>query len=380
MPQARHKCAGLSPRHARISASQAETSRVVLHSMRAFGERQFWLTSDVAGSSMQLLRVLDSPNLRTRLRTRSGSLGGEQMQNADGFVSGFDRDAYEEIIGEVSDISTRLPQRTLELVSREVVARLKARYERLNPADHNVGEADIETLCIALISDDHQETSRFIAGLYEKGVLLQSIYLGYLAGAAARLGEWWETDRVTLADVHLAAGRILVIMKSLRRAQSHSTTDLARQATFALVPGEQHSVGLNMAAELYRRTGWLVSVLHEQTHERLLPEIEREDCAFVGLSASGPRSHQALARLIAALRVWKPDLFIVIGGQLAERFPRMVGRLGPNALAADPLQAINRMEEAIRGDSHVSTLAACADPVPSHCFNTSHGGFQRQPA
>ncbi|MCL5776137.1 cobalamin B12-binding domain-containing protein [Limibaculum sp. FT325] len=272
------------------------------------------------------------------------------MQHADALVSGFDRDAYEEIIDEFSDLRTRLPRRTLELVSREVVARLKARYEHMNTAVRNVGEADIHDLCIALISEDHQEASRFVALLYDRGVLLESIYLGYLAAATARLGEWWEADRVTLADVHLAAGRILVIMKSLKRAQPHVTTDVARRATFALVPGEQHSVGLTMAAELCRRTGWQISVLNAETHDGLLAEIEREDCGFVGLSASGLRSHQALARLIAALRVWKPGLFIVVGGQLAQRFPQMVGRLGANALASDPLEAINRMEEAMRGN------------------------------
>ena len=104
------------------------------------------------------------------------------------------------------------------------------------------------------------------------GMSVDMVYLGFLAGAARRLGERWDEDRTTSAQMTIAAGRIYAIMRGLRQAftSDHYLTPPQEHALFVSTPGETHTLGVTMAADFFRRRGWQIDLRTGLGHHELL--------------------------------------------------------------------------------------------------------------
>ncbi len=130
-----------------------------------------------------------------------------------------------------------------------------------------------------------------------------------------------EEDRLTVSDVIIGAGRVYGILRELRTvflAERLPHTPGAA-AVFAQVPGEIHTIGVTMAADAMRRRGWEVDLRLGLNHDALVSEIARMQPAMVGLSASTLQQTFALARLIVALRVCCPQVWILVAGQIVQQ-------------------------------------------------------------
>jgi methanogenic corrinoid protein MtbC1 len=152
--------------------------------------------------------------------------------------------------------------------------------------------------------------------LLEAGLSIEDVCLDHLAPAARRLGELWERDRLPFTEVALASARIQAILRRLPPARAMSRAVDNRGAVFAAVPGEQHTLGVIMAADLFRRNGWDVSLLVGLSHDELIARISRDDRPVIGLSCSGDHSYPALRRLLAALSPMRPDAHVLLSGQI----------------------------------------------------------------
>jgi methanogenic corrinoid protein MtbC1 len=90
---------------------------------------------------------------------------------------------------------------------------------------------------------------------------VEDVCLDHLAPAARCLGEWWETDRLPFTDVTMATARIQSMLRRMPTGRGHIAAFAGNGAVFCAVPGEQHTLGVMMAADLFRRNGWDVGLL-----------------------------------------------------------------------------------------------------------------------
>jgi len=145
-----------------------------------------------------------------------------------------------------------------------------------------------------------------------------------LAAAARTLGDWWLEDRATFSQVSMATGRILEILQVSRAmsvARPHSNEPLV---IFASVPGEQHTIGVRIAADLFRGDGWGIACKIGLSQEELVSEIGREPGCIVGLSIGGRHSLDALSRLVEALRkTCTPAALVVCGHHVHDIEPQL---------------------------------------------------------
>jgi methanogenic corrinoid protein MtbC1 len=136
----------------------------------------------------------------------------------------------------------------------------------------------------------------------------------YIAAASRQLGARWEADEVSFTEVTLAVGKLYALVRSIgssvRRAPIARA--LQKSALFASVPGEQHTLGVTIAAEVFRDAGWDVDLQLDRSHEELLARVDATMPAVVGLSLSGPARLDALVRLVVAVRLAKPDALIAV--------------------------------------------------------------------
>lgn len=186
-----------------------------------------------------------------------------------------------------------------------------------------LGDPCAAAMAYALCDEDDLAASLLVDDLLEAGVGVGDLCLDHLAPAARRLGDLWDRDRLPFTEVALASARIQAILRRLPADRGAASLHHARGAIFGAVPGEQHTLGVMMAADLFRRNGWDVSLLVGLSHDELLQRMMRDDRPVIGLSCSGDHSYPALRRLLAAMAKARPEVEILLSGQIVHAPERM---------------------------------------------------------
>jgi methanogenic corrinoid protein MtbC1 len=138
------------------------------------------------------------------------------------------------------------------------------------------------------------------------------VYLGYIVAAARSLGQGWEEDRYSFLEVTYGTGHLYALMRALR-AETFSASrafDGRRCALFAMVPGEEHGIGITVAADLFRDAGWEIDLQTSLDHEALVAHVEDTQPHIIGLSLSTEQRLDALIRLVVAMRITMPSAII----------------------------------------------------------------------
>ena len=226
------------------------------------------------------------------------------------------------------------PLTLLAGLAEEVVRRIVCRESGSDARPHVPSAQEIEALCRALLARDDGASAEGIMGALPENSPNELICQHYLAAAARRLGEWWTEDRASFAEVTVATGRILEMLRKTMATAPLGTTD-PREVTvvFASVPGEQHTLGIRMAAELFRGDGWEIALKIGLNQEDLLAEIEKMPRCIVGLSIGGRHSLDRLCRLVEGLHARCPHAAIVVSGQAIEDIRPRLAALGLDGIA-----------------------------------------------
>ena len=239
-------------------------------------------------------------------------------------------------------LQANLSTPALERLARDVVTRLTKRATRNNETmdtDHP-SDADIQTLCDALLHMDPSVARGMVTRLQARHVTLETLYGRYLAPASERLGTMWDHNRISFAEVTLGVSRIFELVHKLRAALPPPKITKSDQVLFATVPGENHSLGVEMAADLFRQNGWDVDVMAGGSHDEILDRIERTRFLVLGLSSGGRRTAEALALLVHAVRAVDPEIFVIVSGGVVREAPELVD-------LAQPDSAVSTVEEAL---------------------------------
>lgn len=247
--------------------------------------------------------------------------------------------------------AARLPSDAVEALATEVIARLSQRVPLSGviagdaTADERM-DARIEALAEALLGFDESAATEIVMEAHARGASVETLYTGYLAEAARRLGRWWDEDRISSVEVVIGAGRIYAIMRGLRRLFGPGSSRGQRfRAMFASVPGETHLLGVAMAADLLTMHGWEIDLRAGLDHDALVAEIGHSAYPIIGLSASNSRALFPLSRLIVALRISNPGAWILVCGGITGIEPEVAHLVDADAAAPDLASAEAMMED-----------------------------------
>lgn len=244
-----------------------------------------------------------------------------------------DPDHYARVSG-VFDASRRsLTPDAVEGLAREVLARLAAHHrDAAAPRAAADGAPDpvlVAAFCDALLLPDRTAPLRFVNEVLAQIVSDRDGFLNHVAAASRMLGARWDADTVTFVEVASSVGKLYTLVRAARSAAAGQTrsTDPRKTALFAPVPGERHTLGVTIAAELFREAGWDIDLQVEGTHDTLVARAERLRPAVIGLSVSASSGLDGLARLVAALRLAVPGALVAVaasGGMDADALRRMI--------------------------------------------------------
>ncbi|WP_297772952.1 cobalamin-dependent protein [uncultured Roseovarius sp.] len=208
---------------------------------------------------------------------------------------------------------------------------------------------EVETLCTALVSRDEARSADEIIRELAKTRSTEVIYLQYLAAAARMLGDWWIEDRASFVEVTDATGRIFELLQKMTLTAHPPATPQELKVVFASIPGEQHTLGIRMAADLFRGDGWDIALKVGLSQDELVAEIAKLPRCIVGLSIGGRHSLDRLSSLVEALHRQCPQAAIVVSGQDIEEIRPHLAAMGLDGVATE----INEARE------HISALWDC---------------------
>jgi MerR family transcriptional regulator, light-induced transcriptional regulator len=149
---------------------------------------------------------------------------------------------------------------------------------------------------------------------------LPALYQGVIAPAMHELGRLWDEGVITIADEHLATALTHRVLAALRPPEIFQQTfepgSAKPCAVLAAVQGEQHALGLRMAADLLEDGGYQVAYLGADVPtEALMQAVHALSPDLLGLTATMPSSAQHLEEVVELVSTEHPQLPLLIGGQ-----------------------------------------------------------------
>lgn len=236
--------------------------------------------------------------------------------------------------------------RLVRTIEGEIIPRLLLALQS-SPAPgapEGVGTADtsgddVEEFARLVATHDVSIAIAYVNALLNRGVPLEKIYLDLLAPAARLLGDWWTRDIRDFTEVTSGLCRMHQVLHEFSATFLHDARAAAPDRSVLLIPmpGEQHSFGLIMVGEFFRRAGWDVWDLHPSSAQDLLAMVRKQWFSVVGISLSCESRVTELTPLIASVRGCSrnPIVGVMVGGQPFVGHPELVEQVGADCSAND---------------------------------------------
>ena len=235
----------------------------------------------------------------------------------------------------------------MRTIESEVIPRLLL-IHGVSPSEprarSGVTVTDVELLASHLLARSDEYIDGFVAEIEARGIDLETLLLDLLAPTARLLGVMWEQDLCDFTDVTIALARLQRLLRSLsaNAELSEEWTPAGPSVLLSVTPGEQHTFGLSLVGEFFRRSGWSVFDELPESEEEIVQKVRRQFFAVVGFSLSGEVLRDRLASVIKQVRLFSRNrkVGVIVGGPVFQEHPDWVALVGADASASDGLEAV----------------------------------------
>ena len=266
-------------------------------------------------------------------------------------------DSYTEGSQALARLATDANRESVELrlavlsraIEHEIIPRLMLAHPTANDylsvlpsSSPQVSADDVTAFAKLVLAPDENVVHACIETMRNSGISVETIYTDLLAPVARYLGKLWEEDLCDFTEVTLGLGTLHQVLRELSPAfsQSNHTTN-GRRALLLPAPGEQHTFGLVMVSEFFRRAGWDVGGGPWEAGADPVMMVSSEWFDVVGFSLGDVTRLDALAECIKQIRqsALNPSISILVGGPLFLAHPEYVSFVNADAASTDGAQA-----------------------------------------
>ena len=160
-----------------------------------------------------------------------------------------------------------------------------------------------------------------------------------VAPVLERVGEWWSSGEVSVAQEHLFTA---AVRARLDRRLADARGGVRGVAVLACVPGERHEIGLLMLAALLRADGWQIAYLG--------PDAPLDDAAALTTQLEAPLLALSMTMAENGVALTRPAVprgtTVVLGGSGAT--PRVARKLGATLIDDGLRRAVRELRRAAR--------------------------------
>lgn len=234
-----------------------------------------------------------------------------------------------------------------EIIPRLMLAHMEASAHRDSRpvAAPQPSADDVAELVRIVLTHDVAVATAYVEVFHSQGVALETLFLDLLAPAARLLGDLWKDDLCEFTDVTIGLSRLQQVLRVFSPTFESGVECMEEGQRILLVPapGEQHTFGLTMVEEFFRRAGWDVASDPPSSRANDVTEVVRsERFAVVGFSLSCETRFEALAATIRSVRRASRNkgIRVLVGRRVFTEHPDLFVVAGADATAVDARQAI----------------------------------------
>jgi methylmalonyl-CoA mutase cobalamin-binding subunit len=222
--------------------------------------------------------------------------------------------------------------------------------EELAVCDGPIGPEDVLALTQASLHD-MASTSRCVSDWLRRDWHIEDIYLHGIVAAARLQGLWWVRDQLDFSALTVGCSRLHRVLYELSPVFL-ADAEPAKDATVLLLPepDSQHTMGLFMLSEFFRRGGWHTLLLQPDELGDTLRIVGSHWIDVMAISVASDRHFEHLRHLIGQVRQHSanPHLRIIAGGPMASCMPDTLLSLGVDALGTDAKTTVEGAHSHIR--------------------------------
>ncbi len=256
--------------------------------------------------------------------------------------------AWPTALAERSDAKARLSKLAQTLES-DVIPRLVGAHGSQPRARLHLELREIEGFVSLLRNGTDAELAAAVAATQRRGLTVEAIFLELFAPAARHLGELWVADRCDFSTVTICLGRLQRLLREWSPSFGTEVDHPAngRRILLAQHSDEQHSFGLSMVAEFFRRAGWEVLGGVGGAVPDPSAQVSREWFDAVGFSIGSETRIDWLKERIAQVRkvTRNRSVVVLVGGPLFVLQPAWAQSVGADASGHDGGQAPKLAED-----------------------------------
>ena len=239
----------------------------------------------------------------------------------------------------------------MQILESQIIPSLLAANEFTEPFYSTDGartalptESEISSFAELCTGLDEEAPNLFVQGLMAEGLSSEAIFLHLLAPAARHLGYLWDEDLCDFSKVTIGLLRMQKITLRLGSdfQEKRKSALEGMRALFAPVPGSQHTLGVLMVSEFFRREGWQVWMELGSSEEKLLAAVKKDWFQVIGLSIGTEAHVESLTDTIRSIRAASAnrDVKVLIGGPFLALSPNLYKEVGADAAAGDAVSAV----------------------------------------
>jgi methanogenic corrinoid protein MtbC1 len=248
-------------------------------------------------------------------------------------------------------------------IEHEIIPRLmmahKTSHKSICPTsekDQILAVMDVESFAKLVLSTDSNAAQASVDAMRSRGILIETIYIDLLAPVARYLGELWNQDLCDFTEVTIGLGRLHRILRELSPAFSDTCATEGKGLRVLLLPGpgEQHTFGLLMVSEFFRRAGWDVAEGSWEVRTDPVAMVRKDWFDVIGFSLGSDAHIEKLRQCVDEVRKSSVNtkLAVMVGGPIFSLRPELIARVGSDGAAKDGQQAPDLAEQIVRLRQH----------------------------
>ncbi|MGI9216096.1 MAG: cobalamin B12-binding domain-containing protein [Hydrogenophaga sp.] len=219
-------------------------------------------------------------------------------------------------------------------------------------ANQRVTPEDVAVFAELVLHEDDFAVRDCVIALRDRGVPIEAIFLDLLSPVARHLGEMWERDLCTFTEVTVGLGRLQKVLRENSAAFGQFTasgqSEQGRRILLMPCPGEQHTFGLSLVAELFHRAGWDVVTCFLATDAAAVM-VKKDWYDVVGFSLGSETGVERLRAAMALVRQvsQNPRVSIIAGGPIFLLHPEYGEQIRADAVITDGAKAPSQAEKLV---------------------------------
>jgi methanogenic corrinoid protein MtbC1 len=236
------------------------------------------------------------------------------------------------------------------VVEGEIIPRLMMAHQTFAGLDMGLAtnakieDDDLVQFCTLTLDGEVDDLEDYVIERTRKGIATETIYVDLMAPTARRLGQMWEHDDISFTDVTIGLGRLQTLLYRLSARQKgiRDVQVLVPRGLFVTVEGAQHSFGIRMAEDLFRRAGWKTLCEPNIPLDEVIGVVQSDSFDLLGIGISIDAQIEPTRTLIDAVRKHSRNgaIQVMVGGSLIVDRPEIAKDLGAELSACDAREAV----------------------------------------